>query len=366
MKIIINVREIKILIFILLFSVPAISQTDTLDKNISDIEYIPIVSYDTDTGFGYGIKVFFFNQLNNRESFDVLLFNSTKGERYYKFVFSWPDLEHRQGKEYLWAIDVLAEYDKWIKYNYFGIGNASEFSSREHYTREPFELSATLSSGFTSYLVGQIRVKYLSMLSYNFKSDGMLEALPPKVNNPDINYISFTGSIRYDTRNSFINPVSGKVIQIDIEAAPLLFNTNTEFLMAAIWLQYYTNFLLKKLIFASRFGIRRVFGDQIPLQIHIPIGGNNTLRGLLQDRFLDKAAILINTELRFPIFYRFGGIAGIDAGRVAGSISKINFTNWAINPIVGLRYYMDKFVIRLDVGFGKNTTGIYFNFGHIF
>jgi len=27
---------------------------------------------------------------------------------------------------------------------------------------------------------------------------------------------------------------------------------------------------------------------------------------------------------------------------------------------------MDTFVVRLDVGFGKETTGVYFNFGQIF
>lgn len=32
----------------------------------------------------------------------------------------------------------------------------------------------------------------------------------------------------------------------------------------------------------------------------------------------------------------------------------------------GLRYYLQNFVVRFDMGFSGEGTGIYFNFGHIF
>ena len=62
--------------------------TDTLETNNkvpqlvnNDFEIFPILSYDTDTGFGYGLKSFFLNFLGINESFDLILFNSTKGSR---------------------------------------------------------------------------------------------------------------------------------------------------------------------------------------------------------------------------------------------------------------------------------------------
>jgi hypothetical protein len=36
------------------------------------------------------------------------------------------------------------------------------------------------------------------------------------------------------------------------------------------------------------------------------------------------------------------------------------------NYVCGLRYYMDTFIVRLDVGLSDETTGLYLNFGHIF
>ncbi len=52
------------------------------------LDPFPIVTYDSDIGFGYGAKLFLLNQLKAGESFDLTLFNSSKGERWYRFVFS--------------------------------------------------------------------------------------------------------------------------------------------------------------------------------------------------------------------------------------------------------------------------------------
>ena len=107
-------------------------------------------------------------------------------------------------------------------------------------------------------------------------------------------------------------------------------------------------------------------GSNLPVQVLLPIGGNNTLRGYPQDRFLDKTSIILNAEIRFPIYWRLGGVFGMDAGKVWSSIGKINLKNWSDNPVFGLRFYMDTFIIRLDVGLGKETTGFYLNFSQTF
>lgn len=70
--------------------------------------------------------------------------------------------------------------------------------------------------------------------------------------------------------------------------------------------------------------------------------------------------------MRFPLYWRFGGIIGMDGGKVWSRPSEFETRRWATNPVTGLRLYMDNFVVRGDVGFGKNITGFYFNFGQIF
>ncbi len=90
------------------------------------------------------------------------------------------------------------------------------------------------------------------------------------------------------------------------------------------------------------------------------------MRGSPQDRYFDKVSAVVNAELRFPIFWRFGGVVGLDFGKVWSALRGFDLHRWAVNPTAGLRFHMKTFVVRVDVGFGKETTGLYFNFGHVF
>ena len=74
----------------------------------------------------------------------------------------------------------------------------------------------------------------------------------------------------------------------------------------------------------------------------------------------------MNVEARFPLYRRLGGIVGVDAGSVWASVEDASLRGWHTSPAVGLRYYLDTFVARLDVGLGRETTGVYFNFGQVF
>ncbi len=332
----------------------------------SKIEPLPIFSYDTDIGFGYGAKLFLFDLLNLKESFDFVVFNSTKGERWYRGVFSYPDLEWREGRQYPFAVDLTFDYDKWLKNNFYGVGNTSMFSDREEYTRVPVELSAALSRGFTPQFVGQLVMKYKSIKNYGFDSTSRLKDLPPSLNASTAKYSSVGLNLRYDTRDDYVNPSRGIVLQGEMEYAARNFPGNVSFVRLAGWFQYYRELFYPVTVFALRVGAQQIAGDNLPVQVLTSIGGNNTLRGYTQDRFLDNAGALMNAELRFPIFWRIGGIVGLDAGKVWSSIARADLNRWATNPVTGLRLYMDNFVVRADFGFGSEGMGFYFNFGQMF
>lgn len=332
----------------------------------STFEPLPIVSYDTDVGFGYGAKAFLLNSLSLNESFDFTFFNSTKGERWYRFVFSIPDFELRQGKIYPLAFDFVVDYDKWIKNSFFGVGNSSKFEAREFYTKEPLEIITTLSRGFTQQLVASAGLKYKMIRNFNFSDTSKLRDTPPVQNASGAYYTSIFTTFRYDKRNSFINPSEGSVFQLEAEYAPKSRLSNVNFLRIAGTFQNYYVLFYPKTIFAVRLAAQRLEGNNLPVQVLMSVGGNNNLRGSPQDRYLDKFSVITNAELRFPIYWRFGGIVGYDIGKVWSSPTKFDLTRWSANPTIGLRFFMETFVVRADIGFGKETAGFYFNFGHIF
>jgi outer membrane protein assembly factor BamA len=294
------------------------------------------------------------------------LFNSSKGERWYRFVFSLPDFELRQGKVYPLALDLVIDYDKYIKNNFFGIGNESAFGDRETYTREPLDINLTLSRGISRRLVGQIGIRYKTVRNFNFSAESRLRDIPPVLDAGRAYYASVFSDWRFDSRDSFINPSRGLVLQGELEWAPGSGLGNVAFARSAFWAQAYTTLFYPKTVLAMRLGAQALSGKDLPVQVLLPLGGNTSLRGSPQDRFLGKASFLANAELRFPLFRRLGGVLGIDAGRVWSSIADFDLRGWALNPTVGLRFIMNTFVVRFDVGFGKEYTGVYFNFGHLF
>jgi len=330
------------------------------------LDPFPILTYDSDIGFGYGAKLFVLNQLRAGESFDLTAFNSSKGERWYRFVFSLPDLELRQGKVYPLALDLVIDYDKYIKNNFFGLGNESAYGDREQYTREPLDINLTLSRGFSRRWVGQFGVRFKTVHNFNFSMDSRLRALPPALNAARADFASVFSNWRFDSRDSFINPASGLVLQGELEWAPRLRSGNVDFVRSAFWVQAYTTLFYPQTVLALRVGGQELFGSDLPVQVLLPLGGNTSLRGSPQDRYLGKSSVLANAEMRFPIFWRLGGVLGLDAGKVWPTLGDFDLRGWAVNPIAGLRLIMTTFVVRLDVGFGRGYTGIYFNFGHLF
>jgi outer membrane protein assembly factor BamA len=222
------------------------------------------------------------------------------------------------------------------------------------------------SRGFSERLVGQIGLKYKKIESWDFDDQGQLIELIPDLNNPLLEFSTLYLNARFDSRDSYIHPTRGVVIQTDLEWAPNVTFNNIHFYQWSIWFQYYSQLIFTNTVFAARFGTMSIIGDNLPVQLLVPIGSNRTLRGYPQDRFLDKSAGLVNLELRFPLLGRFGGLVGADFGRVWPSLDQFSFTNWHSNAVVGLRFYRDTYVVRLDVGISQESLGIYFNFGHIF
>ncbi len=330
------------------------------------IEPFPILSYDTDAGLGYGAKVFFLNTLGQRESFDLILFNSTKGVRWYRLVLAFPDLELRQGTVYPLSLDLYVDYDKWIHNNFYGVGNSSHAKDREIYTREPFELSVTASRGWTPTLVMNMGVRFKAVWNSALDAAGRLVHLDDHLAPSASRSLSIFASVRHDGRDSYIQPSRGWVIQAEIEEAPAWNDAMTSWTKLTGLVQGYHRLPILDAVIAGRLALKHTQGDHVPISFLLSVGGNQTLRGYPIDRFLDKSSAVANLELRIPLIWRFIGVLGWDAGKVWSGLDKADFTGWAHNPVLGLRFAMRTYLVRADVGFGRESTGFYLNFGHLF
>ncbi|MBT3266111.1 BamA/TamA family outer membrane protein [Candidatus Poribacteria bacterium] len=329
-------------------------------------EPMPILMYDTDVGVGYGAKLFLLNHLRRDESLDAIAFNSTKGQRWVRLLFSAPDFERRQGSAYRVSLDLFVDYDARIKASFFGVGPHAKHAERETYGREAVDLRATVARGFSPSVVGEAGVRYRSVRYDDFEDGSRLRVLSPGLDGATASWSSLLVSLRRDTRDSFVNPTRGLVLQGDAELALGLRSDSPYYARYAAWVRAYTRVPHTRVVLGFRLGAESVVGDDLPVQALLALGGAGTVRGLSQDRYLDRARALMNVEARIAIYGRLGAIAALDSGRVWSSVGDASLRGWETTPAVGLRYHLDTYVVRLDVGLGDETTGIYFNFGQVF
>ena len=330
----------------------------------------PILMYDTDIGFGYGGRVKFVDYLRKKESFDLILFNSTKGERWYVFTFSAPDFEIRQGERYGLSFDLKAEYDKFLSYCFYGVGSNMPEENKTLLTHETANLGLTFGRGLTRHLVVEAAyifrwIRYIDPREGPFEEE--LEALAA-LGRRFVPFLSFI--LKYDTSDSQIHPTRGfRFILQDDWSAKFMGSRDAAFNLLTVDFRKYQRVFGAKDVFAVRALAQYIDGDDIPLFDYASLGGGNTMTAMRcypLNRYLDHGKFLVNAEYRFPVVWRLGGNVFCDTGTVWPSLRRVSFRRLAFDAGVGLRFYMPDFVARVDVAWSGEGMGLYFNFGHIF
>ncbi|MGD2245032.1 MAG: BamA/TamA family outer membrane protein [Candidatus Aminicenantes bacterium] len=341
---------------------------ENLKETKKSMNVFPILMYDTDIGFGYGGKAKFVNYFKKKESFDFFIFNSTKGERSYAFIFAVPDTEIRQGKAYPFSLDLKAEYSKYLKYYFYGLGADSREEDQTQFTNERKELQVRFGRGFSPRFVVEFFYSFKNVFYFDIDRD---KPFTDTLNAVGERFSPFASLVvRYDTSDSQIHPKKGfrLIFQNDV-ASKLLGNKNASFHRFTLDFRKYTLLFGQNDVLAFRTLIQKVSGEVIPLFEMSSLGGGSemtAMRGYKLNRFNDKGKFLINAEYRFPLWKRLGGNIFLDGGSVWSSWSSIGLDNVAVDVGWGLRYYLQNFVVRFDMGFSDEGLGIYFNFNHIF
>jgi outer membrane translocation and assembly module TamA len=85
-----------------------------------------------------------------------------------------------------------------------------------------------------------------------------------------------------------------------------------------------------------------------------------------------RALVVLNAELRFPIYRRVRGVGFVDLGNVYPLVSDISFKDLQTGVGAGLRLDTPVGIIRLDLGVPANPRAFdpswkaYFGLGHAF
>ncbi len=99
------------------------------------------------------------------------------------------------------------------------------------------------------------------------------------------------------------------------------------------------------------------------------LGGPKRMRGYFEGRFRDNHYLMGQSEYRFPIYGRFGGVAFAGLGAVAKDFSAFRTEHLRWMWGLGLRFVLDPkehVNLRLDAGFGRSSSGYYLTVAEAF
>ena len=180
-----------------------------------------------------------------------------------------------------------------------------------------------------------------------------------------------------DTRDDVFNATGGLFHSSTFEYAPEVLGSDLRFAKYSVQ-QYYYRAFGPGLVSASgaRLGLAGgIGGERLITSERFFAGGGGTVRGYGQDSLGPfsggNSLLVLNQELRFPLFSVLRGAGFLDAGNVFRTIKDLSITGLEVGAGLGLRANTPFGLLRLDVGFPVNQTEdqgprFYFAIGQVF
>lgn len=249
---------------------------------------------------------------------------------------------------------------------YFGVGNATSLTQEERYAYDLFSLKLLAMQRFGKYWFAGF--DYSLRHQFNFKTFTPGELASGTV----LGFAGGTGSalglvMTYDSRDNIVNASNGQFFEFSsYRYHPALGSTFTFTSLNASYSHY--QLLPNTMVWANHAVARANFGA-VPFLDLAKVGNDDILRGYPSNRFRDRHYVAAQTELRFAIYKRFGGVAFVGVGDVFNS-----FDDWSLQRVkysvgTGLRYALnkqEKLNARFDVGFGREGPAFYISVAEAF
>ncbi|MDZ4715644.1 MAG: BamA/TamA family outer membrane protein [Cytophagales bacterium] len=238
---------------------------------------------------------------------------------------------------------------------FWGIGNDTPNSNEESYTFTQFFINPSLSRQVAKdlFIGGGLDMQNVFKIKYdpggNFEQDRVVGIY----NRTDYFVFGLTAVAFYDSRNFIYVPTRGSLVRIKFTKFNKALWSDYDFHTFDIEARKYVQVKPNKTLAFQAFGLF-TFGD-VPYRNLAILGGNQMMRGYFGGRYRDKMYITTQAEYRFPIYWRFGGVAFASAGQVADHFSQFDFSRFHYAGGAGIRFSVlpkENLNLRFDVAYG--------------
>ena len=344
---------------LLLFVLFSLANTGWAEKKTSHTVF-PYVFYSGSSGTNYGLASVVVNSLKKDESFSLLLNFIGNGGYDTVGVASFPDRSLRYRTLFPLAVDLEIGNSRWINERYYGIGPSTALLNYSSYDLNYDLLKIAFSRAITNNLVMEADLVYNSGQYSNLVQGA--NPISQKLLDDSRKYYWASLGLVVNRTDNYLNPGQGENIRANLDFAV----GGADFVRAKLDLRKFIPLQNPGQLLAGRLLFTEIAGGAVPLYEYPSLGGRDSLRGSPYYRYRGGSSILANLEYRFPLIWSLGGVLFFDAGKTFANLGAADLSAWPTDCGLGLRWYMEDLILRLDYGIGQEDSNIYFYYNHLF
>lgn len=250
-------------------------------------------------------------------------------------------------------------------YPYYGNGSTSEVGALENYfVRFPRLKAKYLFLNHYGFYWGPA-IHFDAYNIYDVETDGILDN--NIVNGSGGGIVSGAGlAATLDRRDVQFYPTKGQFLEASLLYYTSILGSEYSYPRFSLTFSQYLP-VSDKLTLALNY-FQEYAGEDAPFQELALFGGPKYARGFVVGRFRDQIQTVVQAELRFPIYWRFKGVAFSSLGNVANDFASLT-DDVKFNYGAGVRFLLsknDQLHIRADYGRSNEGGAFYLTIGEAF
>jgi outer membrane protein assembly factor BamA len=251
-------------------------------------------------------------------------------------------------------------------FDYYGIGNDQDLDFREVFTVAFPRFKFQSLYGFRKNQFAGIRYWMDDFRLLELDPNGQLAQ--GTITGSSGGLLSGLGLVyQLDTRNSIFSSTEGWFTEVVFFYNSCKLGSDFNYIKQQIDLRYFKP-INKRFSIALQGYTEFNIGDAPFNQLAL-LGGTKKLRGYYEGRYRDNYFSMIQSELRYALFWRFHGVLFLGAGVVADKFSTYSLSNIRPSVGAGLRFALneqERIFLRLDYAIGFRSSGFYVTVGEAF
>ena len=205
----------------------------------------------------------------------------------------------------------------------------------------------------------KVEVAYSYAFERNHTFDLFADPEDPLVLDIPVNVARLASAAIVDMRNDRIDATRGWLLLSDLEYSPPSLGSDLRFVKYLLQQRYYRTAGPVVLATSARLGLATAFGQNLLPQERFFAGGGNSVRGYGEDELSPNdafgpvggnALVVLNLEVRFPVFKIVRGVSFFDAGRAFDTVGHVALTDLSSGTGAGVRIQTPIALIRVDYG----------------